>query len=470
MLVRRIERLEAENSALIAENAALKAENADLKERLGMNSSNSSKPPSSDPPNKPSHPDKPTRGAKQRGPKDGHPGNTRSSFESPDVAVDLRAEICPDCATPLDGKGTLTGTRTVAEMVEKPVIVTEYRSWLRVCPCCGKRVEAPEPQGLLPGFSLGPRLIGFLGMLDHYGNVTSEKLATLMDEAFNLPICEGTLDNANQWLNASLAAPVAELQEILPTLPHAHIDETGWSIDGERHWLWVFSTQELTFTVIRKSRGAKVLLEMLSAAFPGLISCDFWIAYRSKDGVAGTRTFCWAHLAREAQALIDGYNSTAQKMGRELRRLLRKGWLHYRGLMRGRIDVVAFQRLGDRLKQRILELLATYDVPLPPKAKALRKRLLTHIGGYFEWYLHPGVPPDNNPGEQAIRPAVVNRKISGGNRSQWGAELTARMQTVLGTCRKQGREILDTLSAYLLALAHPGLSYPSLVPLIHSTS
>lgn len=185
--------LRAANVALKAENAALKAENADLKERLGMNSNNSSKPPSSDPPNKPSAPEKPTRGAK-RGPKAGHPGNARSSFEEPDATVDLRAEICPDCATPLEGEGALTGTRAVAEMVEKPVIVTEYRSWLRVCPCCGKRVEAPEPQGVLPGFSLGPRLISFLGMLDHYGNVTSQKLATLMDEAFNLPICEGTLD------------------------------------------------------------------------------------------------------------------------------------------------------------------------------------------------------------------------------------------------------------------------------------
>lgn len=439
------------------------AENANLKQRLGMNSKNSSKPPSSDPPNKPSALEKPTRSAK-RGPKAGHPGSTRSSFEAPDVTVDLRAEICPDCETALDGEGTLTGTRAVAEMVERPVIVTEYRSWVRVCPCCGKRVEAPEPQGVLPGFSLGPRLIGFLGMLDHYGNVTSEKLATLMDEGFNLPICEGTLDKANQWLNASLAAPVAELQEILPALPHAHIDETGWSIDGERHWLWTIATPTLTFTVIRPSRGAGVLVELLTACYPGLISCDFWSAYRSKDGVAGSRAFCWAHLAREAQAQIDGYHPTARELGRELKRLLSKGWLHYRGLMRGRIDVEVFQRLGERLKQRLLAILATYDLPLPPKTEALRKRLLTHIDGYFEWYQHPGVPPDNNPGEQAIRPAVVNRKISGGNRSQWGAELTARMQTVLGTCRKQGREILDTLRAYLLALAHPGLTYPSLIP------
>lgn len=87
----------------------------------------------------------------------------------------------------------------------------------------------------------------------------------------------------------------------MPTLPHTHIDETGWSIDGVRHWLWTIATPTLTFAVIRNSRGAKVLVELLTAAYPGLISCDFWSAYRSKEGVAGSRAYGTAATVRPAR-------------------------------------------------------------------------------------------------------------------------------------------------------------------------
>jgi transposase len=451
-------------AALEAENVALRGEVAELKRRLGMNSTNSSKPPSSDSMTKPESPEKGTE-PRSRGAKAGRKGKTRNDFGKPDRIVPVPPEECPDCGTGLaDVGGAVYDRRQVAELVEKPFMVTEYQSIRVVCPCCGKTVDAPVPEGTLPGFSLGPRLVAFLGVLDHYGNVPYEKMATIFREGFNLPISEGTIDNANKWLHASIAAPVTELWEYLRELTHAHLDETGWRIDGARHWAWAVATDTLTFVRIAVSRGAKVVVGLLSGAFSGLISCDFWHAYRSKDGVGGERAYCWAHLDREAKGIIEnGWGDTAE-FGRALRRIIGKGYVHWRGFRRGRISEEVFRRLAERQRARMSAALEHFDGKLVGnKAKALHKRLGEHFDGYFNWYRY-GVPPDNSLAERAIRPIVVNRKVSGGNRSEWGAELTAFMHTVLGTCRKQGLPVFETLAAYLLAFAHPGRSYPSLVP------
>lgn len=461
----RVAELESENAALRAENAALKTENAELKRRLNMDSSNSSKPPSSDGLKKPSRP----KGERTRAPskrKAGHPGKTRTDFGPPDRVDKAVPESCPGCEADLTGKpAELFDRRQVAELVEKPFVVREIQQYRVLCDC-GKMVEGQPPSDVLPGFSLGPRLTAFIGLLGQYANVTQNKMVTLFQEVFNLPICEGTINNANrQWLLPSLTAPVKELKESLPKLEHVHGDETGWRVDGVRHWAWVLATMSITFVFIAASRGAEVLKSLLGDAFTGLISCDFYNAYRAKDGVGGERTFCWAHLDREAKGVIqNGWGDTAE-FGRALRRIINKGYIHWRGLMRRRISVETYQRLGERLKARMKKVVDKFEGKLVgEKPIALRKRLAENLDGYFNWYRFPGVPPDNSMAERAARPSVVKRKVAGGSRTQWGAEFTAYMQTVIGTCRKQGRPILDTLVECLLAYAHPGRAYPSLVP------
>lgn len=458
-------------AALEARVVELETENAELKRRLGMNSSNSSKPPSTDGMTKPNRPERRDGGSGKRTGKSGRGGKTRTDYGPPDAIEPVRATACPDCRIPLDGPGVVYDTRHVAELVEKPFIVTAYQLLRVACPCCGREVDAPVPPNTLPGFSLGPRLVAFLGLLDHFGNVTYNKMATILSEGFGLPISEGTLDKANQWLHSALAAPVAELREILPNLEHVHGDETGWRVDGEKWWNWVLATEEISFLHIVPSRATKVLKGLLTGAFTGIISCDFYNAYRAKDGVGGERSFCWSHLDREAEGIIQhNYNSANREFGRALRRSIARGYRHWRKLEAGRLDVAVFQLLGARLKAGVRAALLDYGDELGGKAKTLCKRLLEHLDGYFLWYDHPGVPPDNNLGERSVRPSVTQRKVSGGNRSQWGAELTAYMQTVIGTCRKQGLHVMDSLRAYLLALAHPGLSYPTLVPTNLSTA
>ena len=452
--------------ALVAENAELRARLAELERRLGMNSTNSSKPPSTDSMSKPNKPERREGSGTRKGKRE-REGKTRPDFGEPDKIEPVRATECPGCCAPIGDSGKLVDRRQVAELVPKPFEITEYQFFQVTCPCCGKVIAPPEAPGVLPGFSLGPRMVALIGLLDHFGNVTYNKIGTMLREGFGLPICEGTIDNANRWLHAALAAPVAELKEVLPKLDRVNMDETGWRIDGRRHWLWTVANESLTYLHIAPSRGAKVVVGLLSQAYQGLISCDFWTAYRAVDGVKGERSFCWSHLDREAKGIIDNATDKADdaQFGRDLRYVIHWGYIHWRGHKRGRISTEVFQLLGERHKNITRGMIAHYDGKLVgKKAIALRKRLAEHLDGYFNWYNHPGVAPDNNAGELAIRPSVITRKVSGGNRSAWGAELTAYMQTVIGTCRKQGIQLLGTIQAYLTALAHPGTPFPSLVP------
>ncbi len=454
-------------TALIERVEQLEAENAELKRRLNMNSSNSSKPPSTDGLKKPNLPkgERSRRASSGKGRK-GHQGKTRTDFGPPDRVEPLVPRTCPDCQGPLTGPAELFDQLQVAELVPKPFEVTEYQFFRVLCPCCGKKVEASPPPNILPGFCLGPRLTGFVGVLGQFANVTQNKMVTLFKEVFNLPICEGTINNANRrWNHPAVAPPVQELKESLPDLKHVHGDETGWRVDGIRHWAWILATASITFVSIAASRGAEVLKSLLGDTFTGLISCDFYNAYRAKDGVGGERTFCWAHLDREAKGVIENGMGDTAEFGRDLRWIINRGYLHWRGLMRGRIDKDVYQRLGERMKLLMEVVLDEYDGKVEgKKPMALHKRLVEHLDGYFNWYRFPGVPPDNSLAERAARPSVIKRKVSGGNRSQWGAKFTADMQTVIGTCRKQGRPILDTLEACLLAYAHGDRPYPTLVP------
>lgn len=458
-LVERVDKLETEN-------AALRAENAELKRRLNMDSSNSSKPPSSDGLKKPNRPKgERTRRAPTGKGRKGHPGKTRTDFGPPDRVEPVTPDTCPDCQRHLTGPAQLFARQPVAELVAKPFEVTEYQYFRVLCPC-GKLVEASPPPNILPGFCLGPRLTAFVGILGQFANVTQNKMVTLFQEVFNLPICEGTINNANRlWNRPALAEPVEELKGSLAKQKHVHGDESGWRVDGVRHWAWIIATMSITFVHIAASRGAEVLKSLLGDAFTGLISCDFYNAYRAKDGVGGERTFCWAHLDREAKGVIqNGWGATTE-FGRALRRIINKGYIQWRGLTRRRISEEVYQRLGERLKARMKKLVKEFDGKLVgEKPIALRKRLAENLDGYFNWYRFPGVPPDNSLAERGIRPSVVKRKVSGGSRSPWGAEFTAYMQTLIGTCRKQGRPILGTLEACLLAYAHSDRPYPTLIP------
>jgi len=452
---------------LTKENAELKAQVAELTEQvktltrhvaqLSSNSATSSKPPSSDivKPPKPESPNGPRR----QGGQPGHRGHTRPAFgpDQIDHSENLHPKRC-DCGHALDP--TPVGqpkTHQVAELVEKPILVTEYRLHGHRCPSCGKVAWAKLPPGVIEGQLFGPCLQTLVGYMKGTLHASYTSLAAFWADVLGIGVTRSHLCNTIGRVNHALAAPYDELAAHIPTEPVLGVDESGWKDKGDRYWIWVFCTGLVSFFVIAKSRATKVLREVLGEVYGGTIISDFFSVYTSYAN--RLQQFCLAHLIRDMKFLTTLPEQVDQRFGRllliQFKRLFR--FWH----LREKIPKARLDRLMFRIKDRVLALAAQYAEGERSKSRTLARRLVTHGESIFRFLFDPAVPPTNNISEQAIRTPVIDRRITQGSRSEMGRQWSARIWTVLGTCRKQGRSawqfLQEAVSAHYFQTPTPSL-------------
>ena len=430
---------------------------SELERRLRLNSTNSSKPPSSDFLAKPCSSPKSTA---KKGAKVGHPGTTRKDFGVPDRTEDLVPETCDACGSFLKDLPLLPGHRhQVAEWVAKPIEITEYHHQQRICPCCHKRVQAPYPTDILPGSRLGPKLIAHLVLFNRWGHMSLEKLQRLLSEDFGLSITTGTIRNAFVRVHEALKTPYLLLAQSLPLCPMLNIDETGWRIEGERFNVWTFSTVSFTFLKVAKTRGHVVLDEVLGKDYGGLIICDFLATY---DRYLTQR--CLAHLRRDLKACLEEKDNQCRAFAAEALGYIKDAWELWKQHRQGGLSLAMLQEKGRGIVTECRKFIDTLPSSLPAPAVTLRKRFIDDWDSLWIFLSDPTVMPHNNDAERSLRPIVTLRKMSGGSQSTWGADLSAEVHTVLATCRKQGRNAHEFIVQALLAKAHSTLPMPSLLP------
>ena len=268
--------------------------------KLEKNSSNSSKPPSSDI-TKPKSEQR-QKGKRKKGGQKGHKANWRKIFESEEIDKRRSVEIktCPDCKVELQQTGN-TKTHQQAELVERPVIVTEYTIIESLCPCCNKVVTPELPAGVIPKELLGPRLITLFGYMKAAMGVSITELAEFSGEVLNLKLSRAAVQNTVLKVSDSLTPSYDELNEAVPEQSLLNIDETGWKENGSRYWVWVFCNSLIAFFTINKSRGYKVLAEVLGESYSGALISDFYSAYVKY--ASAKQQFCLAHLIRDIKYL-----------------------------------------------------------------------------------------------------------------------------------------------------------------------
>lgn len=428
---------------------------SELERRLKLDSTNSSKPPSSDFLTKP----EPSKSQKKRGPKGGHPGITRKDYGEPDRVVDLSPETCNHCGLSLEGVDVLPGHRhQVAEWVAKPIEIVEYHHQVKLCPHCHHKSEAPYPIDIIPGSRLGPRLIAHLLLFNRWGHLSIDKLTDLCQE-FSLPISGGTLNNKLFLAYEALKSPYLTLAKSLRNAPQLNVDETSWRIEGERFNVWTFSSSSFSFLKIAKSRGSIVLKETLGEEYPGLIICDFFGAY---DRYLTQR--CLAHLRRDLKGCAESRDLACKAFALEALAHIKEAWDLWRNHKDSGSALSTYRERGQEIKDQFREYLAKLPDDLSAPAVTLRKRIWDDWDELWPFLSDPNVPPHNNDAERSLRPIVTLRKMSGGSRSDWGAELCAMVHTIIATCRKQGKNPYSFIVEALLAKAQPGkVSIPSLV-------
>ncbi|NIA16565.1 MAG: IS66 family transposase [Nitrospiraceae bacterium] len=438
----RVEALEQENAALRKRNAELEAEMA----RLRKNSSNSSKPPSSDIV-KPPKPQPKGKGKKRRrkiGGQRGHPKHERAPFPVADLDDIWEYELgcCPNCGGRV--KQAKAGPRVVqqVEVIKSPVRIEEHRGLAYYCSHCDKVHYAPLPPDVRKGGLLGPRLTALVAYLKCACHASFSTIRKFLRDMMKITISRGQLTKVIRKVSRALGGAYEELRDRLFVEPQLNVDETGHKENGQRFWTWCFRAEMYTLFKIDPSRGSDVLIDVLGKEFNGVLGCDYFSAYRKymKDfGVAVQ--FCLAHLIRDVKFLTTLSDRVTRNYGERvldgLRRLFRV--IHRR-------DEMTEARFDKAIEKARADLVTTAK-RAPPRSEArnLAKRFRQHGDAYFRFITTPGVEPTNNLAEQAIRFVVIDRHITQGTRSETGRQWCERIWTVIATCTQQGRSVLEYL-------------------------
>jgi transposase len=386
--------------------------------------------------------------AKPKGARIGHPGSRRPTPPRIDARQDHTLEACPNCHGPVK-RCRASRTRIIEDIpADITPVVTEHaipRYW---CPGCRATVEPVVPDAL-PGSTIGLRVVVLSAWLHYLLGTTLAQIIDVFNFHLQFKLSAGGLVQMWHRLREIVLAWSLEIQTQALDSAVLHADETGWRVNGTTHWLWCFTTTDLTYYMIDRRRGSPALKRFFKKEFAGVLVTDFWGAYNAVVGAKKQK--CLPHLLRDIKR-TQHYHHPGDDwpaFSKQLKRLIRDSLR----LSKRRKELSAERfasrriRLGDRLR----ELLAR---PWKEKhARRLTKRLRRHEGELFTFLDHPEVPSDNNHAERQIRPAVMVRKNSYANGSDEGAETQSVLMSVFRTLKPRGHNpvsaVLDGVQTYL---------------------
>src|SRR5262249_3672552 len=411
-----------------------------LTERLNQNSTNSSRPPSTDPPHVKRRPPKPSSGRK----KGGQPGHARQQRplvppEQVKQTISLMPSACRKCGQALHGEDPHPRRHQVAEIPPVEAEVTEYRLHRLTCIACGTRTCASLPVGVPTG-AFGPRLQALLAILAGGYRLGKRPIRQLAHDLFGLSISTGMVAKLERSTAEALQQPMAELEEHIRS-QDANVDETSWREAKHRVWLWVVVTPLVTVFHIATTRCGKVAGALLGSAYRHVVTSDRWKAYNGFR----RRQYCWSHLRRDFQAMIDRQKGGAA-IGKQLLDLSDQMFAWWHRVRGGTLNRSSFQVYISGLRAKVREALIQGTACGCPKTAATCRELLAHESKLWTFVWCNGVEPTNNAAERALRHAVLWRKGSGGTDSGRGSRFVERILSIRETCRQQGRGLLEYLA------------------------
>ncbi len=440
--------------------AALEGRLAELEARVKINSSNSSLPPSGDPPSAPKPPAKPPTGRKPGG-QPGHPGHVRPRLPGSQV-VHYVPSHCERCQRPLSADASMTDPaprwRQVAELPSVLATITEHQAHGRTCGCCGHITWGRIPPDVL-AHGFGPKLTGAIAFLSGCCHNSKRRIEEIVRTLFGVPMSLGSVSKAEGEAAAALEQPYAQVESAVQQAAVKNADETGWARGGKLCWMWMAVTGTVSLFKICTGRGRAALAGLLGTSMHGTVGSDRWTAYGLID--LSHRQVCWAHLKRDFQKWVDwGRESMGiGQAGLEAVKRIFETWGRFRGRALDRPGLQA------ALEPVIQDLHAALEAGLScPNKKAARfcRNVLAVYPALWTFARVEGVEPTNNVAERMLRPAVIWRKISFGNHSQSGCRFTERILTTVQTLRLQNRQVLAYLrDAVAARRAH--LPAPTLV-------
>ncbi|MGH8959638.1 MAG: IS66 family transposase [Jatrophihabitantaceae bacterium] len=425
--------------------AQLQAENAELRRRLGMNSANSSKPPSTDSPfEKPAPKSLRRHSGRKPGGQPGHPGTTLRQVADPEEVIVHEPHACRCCGVGLDGR-PVTGItrRQLFDIPPVTVKVSEHRLVEREC-ACGARTRADAPAGVDGPVQYGPRIAAIIVYL-YVGQFLSKKrTAQALAELFGTPISHGTVAAITARAADGLTSFLELVCGRIAAAPVAHFDETGLRVDGKLRWVHSASTGKYSLIIVHDKRGTAAMdAAGVLPTFTGVAVHDAWAPYDTYR--SARHALCNAHVLRELQAVKDqspaGQWCWAEQSADALcdMKNLVDTTLAATPTSLTDIDQAALADALHRYRSAVqIGASATTERATKVQAKhhALAKRLITREGDYLRFTIDPQVSFDNNAAEREIRMIKVRQKVSGCLRTITGAEQFCAIRSYLATASK----------------------------------
>ena len=458
VLERRIGELERQAAATLAQVAeederiaALEKRNAQLERLLEQRTRDGKRQAAPFSKGQPKdHPDPPGRKA-------GEDYGTKAFRNFPDGDPDEIIDVplpksCPHC-----------GGRTREEHVDQQFqveiprrpILRRFDLHIGVCTCCGQRIqprhELQTSDALGAAASqIGPDTQAMIALMKNKLGLSYGDITELLHDGFGIDLTRGAAAHIVRRAGGRAESIDQAVKLMIPQSDTVYPDETGWKVGGRLQWLWTFVTETFTLYVIRPSRGVDVPAEVLDMDYSGRMGHDGWAVY--DQFLHAIHQQCLQHLLRRAEELIEQRGGRAARFARRIHKFLldalalrdrrREGTISDHGfaVARGRLERHATEERAGRLDR----LLA-----LRPKAEAGR-RFLNHLARHRDQLLtfldEENLEATNWPAEQAIRPAVVNRKVCGGNRTPAGAHALEVLASLFATCKQNALDALTLLS------------------------
>jgi transposase len=431
-----IEQLEETVISLTQENIELKMENQKLKSKLAFYE-NPHTPSSARKLPKKGVEKKPEK--KKRGAPKGHKGATRPKPE-PDNVIEVKANECEKC-----GGHNIEDMQKVKQRIIEDLITSvqklqaiQFNQHTVMCKDCGHEFISKHPDCPSEG-NFGPNLLVYITMLKYHLRGTIRKIEEFLDYKEDFQISpKGILDALNR-VGTVCKKEYDQLLRKIRKAEWVHIDETGFHVNGEKWWLWIFRTdKDDVLIVIEPSRGRKVVNKILGKDWNKPVIVDGWKSYWHLPIIQR----CWSHLIREVNDFKD-----VSKKGKQLSKRIHGMFDDLREFIDSDPSMERRKEQKDIWDREMEDLVKRFS-----RNKKLSKPLKYIENGLGKWFtclLYPGMEPTNNLGEQAIRESVIIRKIIGTFRSKNGSQYYQYIASLLSTWKLQGKNMFDELDTVI---------------------
>lgn len=433
----------------------LEMENADLRNQLSQNSTNSHKPPSSDGYKKPViKPGLPKEAGKKAGGQAGHVGKTLQLVDYPDSIHTHQATQCHQCGLALQGSGQIVARRQVFDLPQPRLWIEEHQVLSHQCSCGCVQTGSFPPEVSAP-VQYGPRIHAQSILLNVDYRIPFAKVSQLWADLTGYAYNPATLISTQTALDERLVPIQEHIKTQLTKAQVCHFDETGVRVGGKLQWLHVASNQDYTHLFVHNHRGQQALLsdQSVFGQCHNWTVHDCWASYFAAG--KGHHSLCGAHLLRELAALIEQGSIWAKDMHGYLLQAYKATRhqpiaLNQQHQWRSRYQQLCQQADAEELPGLVFfKPDARTTRPKRSKARNLLERLMTHREAVMAFAFHQEVPFSNNQAERDLRPIKVKQRVSGGFRTQCGADVYARIAGFVSTMRKNRLNLVEQLANVL---------------------